>query len=433
MSFYQSGSAGNHVDLVRKLIAFLTADPDLVAAGQQWDILRSSGVAAISASSFLVNYEPWAAFKGPYHNHANGWSTAVGQHSDSWLEWEMMTPRDLDRISLLGSAAAADQSPNTFELQWYDELAAVWRTRHAWSGITWSANETKSWSLDPWPLYDVEGVPTDLSGAKSRWRIFVSTNNGNTSHTVILRVSLPEWQVSADFDHGRMGAVWLRAPGMTGLDPVYVNLQIYDRPTNDYYNVAITGTTGFVHDADFDNQPGALAALGLPLWNQPTPYWFAADGQHFSLVAKVDTSYLTAYAGKILPFGTPLQYPYPLLVAAPLGAASATRYSDASVNLPYKGNRSSMRLRGATGTWIQPLAWPYSTASTFRDTAGAYPLLPVTLYDASNTYGVLEGIHHVSGFSNNSENTVEIGAEEHLVVQDVRSIGINDYFSMRIA
>ncbi|NMG48944.1 hypothetical protein GO613_12620 [Azoarcus communis] len=431
MSVYQSGVAANHVDLVRKLVTFLTADPDLVAAGQQWDILRYSGVASISASSFLVNWEPWKAFKGPYHDHDNGWSTAVGQQAPAWIEFELMTPRDLTRLSLRGSATT-NQSPNTFELQWYDAVGEVWRTRQAWSGVTWSASETKSWTLDPWPMYDVEGVPTDLSGAKIRWRIAISANNGNTSSTVILRVTLPEWQVTADFNHGRMGAVWLRAPGMTGLDPVYVALQLYDRPTNDVYNVAITGATGFVNDADFDNQPGALTALGLPLWNQPIPYWFAANGQRFSLIAKVDTSYLTAYAGKILPFGTPLQYPYPLLIAAPLGSAAATRYSDASVNLPYKGNLSSMRLRGVNGTWIQPSAWPYSSGKSFRDTAGSYPLLPVTIYDSANTYGVLDGIHHVSGFSNVSENTVAVGTETHLVVQAVRSIGINDYFTMRI-
>ena len=134
----------------------------------------------------------------------------------------------------------------------------------------------------------------------------------------------------------RRPAAWLKAPGLTGFDPCYVNFQIYDRPTNDYYNLAVTGCTGFVGAAQFDDQPGALTALAIPLWNQPIAYWLAGNGQRVILSAKVDTAYLSAYAGKMLPFGTPQQYPYPLLIGAPLPAASATRslnhrYVDACV------------------------------------------------------------------------------------------------------
>ena len=134
----------------------------------------------------------------------------------------------------------------------------------------------------------------------------------------------------------------------------------------------------------------------------------------------------------MLPFGTPQQYPYPLLIGAPLPAASATRYSDSSVVLPYKGNRTTLKLRKNDGSWIQPLAWPYSKTTTFRDTAGAYPLLPVTLYDSANTYGVLDGVHFITGFGNAVESTVTVGAETHLVLQDVTRNGLGDFFTMRI-
>ena len=135
----------------------------------------------------------------------------------------------------------------------------------------------------------------------------------------------------------------------------------------------------------------------------------------------------------MLPFGTPQQYPYPLLIGAPLPSASGTRYSDGAVNLPYKGNRSTLKLRKNDGSWIQPLAWPYSKTTTFRDTNGAYPLLPVTLYDTSNTYGVLDGIHFITGFGNAVENTVAIDADSHVVLQDVTRNGLGDFFTMRTA
>jgi hypothetical protein len=55
------------------------------------------------------------------------------------------------------------------------------------------------------------------------------------------------------------------------------------------------------------------------------------------------------------------------------------------------------------------------------------------LYDTSNTYGVLDGVHFISGFGNAVENTVAIGAETHVVLQDVIRNGLSDFFTMRIA
>src|SRR5690606_32995667 len=332
----------------------------------------------------------------------------------------LVQPLDIERLRLLGSGTA-NQSPRDFTLQWSDD-GITWFDRKAFTGITWANNETKEFAID--------GASP---GAKSHWRIFVAANGGNTTSTVIRQVILPEWQLYQDFNHARRPAAWLKAPGMTGFDPCDVNPQLYDRPTNDYYNIAVSGCTGFVGAADFDNQPGALTSMALPVWNGPVPDWFAGNGQRVIVAAKVDTAYLSCYAGKMLPFGTPQQYPYPLLIGAPLPTASATRYSDSAVNLPYKGNRTTLKLRRSDGAWIQPLAWPYSKSTTFRDTNGAYPLLPITLYDTANTYGVLDGIHFITGFANAVENTVSIGAQTHVVLQDVIRNGLNDFFAMRIA
>lgn len=396
-----------------------------MGASERWQVLRYTGVSEINASSFLVNWEPWTAFKGPYGQHANGWACAVTQIANSWLSWKMVRPLDVTRLKLQGSATIT-QSPKDFKLQWSDD-GVTWVDRKAWAGITWTASEVKEFAVDG-----------TSPGARRYWRIFVTANNGDANHVVIQDVILPEFSFTADFDHSRRPAAWLKAPGMTGLDPVYINFQIYDRPTNDVYNLAVTGSTGFVGAADFDTQPGALAAMGFPLWNTSMPYWLSANGQRVVISAKVDTAYLSGYAGKMLTFGTPAQYPYPLVIAAPLATASLTRYSDASVSLPYKGARANMKLRKSDGTWVNPYAWPYTLAGggtpvTFRDTAGAYPLLPITLHDASNTYGVLDGVNFVTGFGNAVENTVTIGAETHTVLQDVTRNGLSDFHTMRTA
>lgn len=428
---YKTGIAANLDELFQTIVTFLTTE---LGAAENWTLLRHCGVFDITASSFVVNFEPWAAFKGSYHQHANGWATATGQPNNSWLHWKMVVARDNARFALTG-AATPSESPRDFSLEWWDAANATWRVRQAWTGITWGANERKDWTLDPWPLYDVGGVMTDLSGPKDEWRLFVTANNGSADRTYVQQVSLPEFFQTADFDYSRRPGAWLRAPGLTGLDPCFVTLQIYDRPTDDYYNIAISGATGFVDVAAIENQPGAIASLAIPLWNQPMTYWLAGNGQRFVLSAKVDTTILQCYAGKILPFGTPGQYPYPLMIAAPLSSAAGKRYSDASVALPFKGNRAQMRLRKSDGTWVNPFAWPYTATSvkTFRDTNGAYPLLPITLYDNDNTYGVLDGVRHISGFANALENTVAVGAETHIVLQDGVKNGISDFYAQRIA
>jgi len=401
----------------------ITTTVGVMPSAERWQVLRLTGVTNIQASSFQARWEPFAVFKGPYHNHANGWATATGQVTNQWLSWKMVNPLDITRLRLRGSATAS-QSPNTFTLQ-YSVDGVNWVDRKSWADITWAANETKEFAVD--------GVSP---GPQLYWRIFVASNNGNTSNIVIQQVLLPEFMFTADFNHSRRPASWLKAPGLTGLDPCFINFQLYDRPTDDYYNLALTGATGFIGAADFDNQPGAREALGLTLWNQPIKFWLSANGQRVILTAKVDTVYVSMYAGKINTYGTPGQYPYPLLLAGPLATASATRYSG-SIALPYKGNRGQMVLRDAGGVWRTPHAWPYTksygSTVTFRDVNGAYCLMPIVLHDNYNTYGTLDGLHFITGFGNAVENTLDIGGQEHVVLQDGALNGLADFFTQRIA
>lgn len=390
---------------------------------ERWEVIRYTGMTKISASSFLANYEPWTAFKGPYHNHANGWACALGAISNSWLKWKMVRPFDFTRISIQGSPTI-NESPKDFALQ-YSEDGVTWFDRTVWTGITWTASQTKELAI-------VGSSP----GPKLYWRIFITANNGNASYVRINAVNFPELSYTADFNYARRPAAWLKAPGLTGLDPCYVNTQLYDRPTDDYYNIAVTGATGFVGAANFDNQPGARSAMAVPMWNQPIAYWLSANGQRAILTAKIDTTYVQMYVGKIMTYGTPGQYPYPMLVAASLPSASASRYSAAAVNLPFKGNRSSMSLRSTSGAWINPYAWPYTKSSgtpdTFRPVNGEYSLLPISLHDSANTYGVLDGLQFITGFDNAVENTASVGPENWIVLQETIKNGLSDFYAQRI-
>ena len=121
-----------------------------------------------------------------------------------------------------------------------------------------------------------------------------------------------------------------------------------------------------------------------------------------------------------------------------LSGVPATRFSDTSHSMPYKGARTNFRMRFVDGAWKQVDTWPWNNgylagSTQLRDTNGTYPLLPVLLNDsAPNCYGELDGVHYISGFNNAVENTLLIGGVNYVVLQDVARTGFTDYIALRL-
>jgi hypothetical protein len=231
----------------------------------------------------------------------------------------------------------------------------------------------------------------------------------------------------------------LRGSGFTGTEEIFVGLRTYQDAAADYYNLCAAGFTGYVAGNTFDTQPGARLS-GIPAHNQRIDYWLTVNPQRIALAMKVGTPvYESAYVGKMLPYARPSQYPYPVVCAGMLNGAAATRFSDASHSMGYKGNTAAMGVRFNSGAWLQMHAWPWNNAalagatSQIRDTANNYPLMPVVLNDnAANVYGELDGIYQVTGFNNTVESTFTVGGKTYVVIQDVARTGFNDYYAMRL-
>lgn len=238
----------------------------------------------------------------------------------------------------------------------------------------------------------------------------------------------------------------MEAPGYVGPDgpvPAFIGIRTYQSVASDYYNLAVAGMTGYVSGNSFDTQPGIRIA-GVPAHNQRIDYWMTVNDRRLAFALKVGTPvYESAYLGYLLPYATPLQFPYPLVCGGMLNGTPATRFSDTNHGMPYKGNRTAFSLRFVSGSWIQPHAWPWGndfimnpTAATnfaMRPTGTYYPLLPVVLHDnATNVYGELEGIFAITGFDNAVENTLEIGGEDYVVIQDVYRTGFVDYYAIKL-
>lgn len=272
---------------------------------------------------------------------------------------------------------------------------------------------------------------------------YVDNSGGTLAHYKMLQVirdfaSANGWTVLRYDDVSANRELILKGAGLSGEEEIFVGFRTYQDANADYYNLLAGVFTGYVAGNSFDTQPGARLS-GVPAHNQRIDYWLTLNGQRIVLAMKVGTPvYESAYVGKCLPYGRPSQYPYPVVCGGMLTGAAATRFSDASHSMPYKGNRAGLGLRGNAG-WLQPYAYPwgnnYIAGSSFnlRDTGDVYHLLPVELHDnTANLWGALDGIFYISGFNNAVENTLTIGGATYVVIQDVARTGHTDYYAMRL-
>ena len=235
----------------------------------------------------------------------------------------------------------------------------------------------------------------------------------------------------------------MKAPGLSGLEEIFCGFRTYQNADADYYNLLAGGFTGYLAGNTFDTQPGARLS-GVPAHNNRIDYWIAVNGQRLALAMKVGTPvYESAYVGKMLAYARPSQYPYPIVCGGMLTGAAATRFSETTHSMPYKGNNARMGLRTNDG-WISPRCYPWgntqiagtasgSTDTNLRDTGENYSLLPVELHDnVANIWGALDGVYYISGFNNAVENTLTIGGVPYVVMQDVGRTGHTDYYALRL-
>lgn len=226
----------------------------------------------------------------------------------------------------------------------------------------------------------------------------------------------------------------LKGKGFTGNEEIYVGISTYQDASADYYNLSVVTFTGYVPSNGFYSQPGARSS-GVPAHNQRIDYWLTVNPQRIACCMKVGTPvYEHFYIGKFFPYARPSQYPYPIVCAGMLNGTPATRFSDSTHSMPYKGNRGNLGMRFNTGSYIQAECHPwgndYLTGSKqLRDTYNNYPLLSILLMDSSGVYGELDGIRHISGFNNVTENTC---GPDWVVFQDVWRTDFADYIALRL-
>lgn len=238
--------------------------------------------------------------------------------------------------------------------------------------------------------------------------------------------------------------------GLAGSDAIYVGTRMSETPASNQWAMEIRGFTGFDSNLAFTAQPGVSPIHTTLLWNQTHPYWIAVNGRRWTFTARVSTVYYGAYAGFILPYNLPSEYPYPLLIGGS-GTTTNTAWTDTSGTRSMywhpQGSQAAGSLRLPSGSWGSVteggnniVVWPnYQNNTTNANAAGEYmelietanageyPLFPMILCEnvqrtvprARVIHGELDGIYAVPGFNLSPEDTLSLGGDDYVVMQNI--------------
>jgi hypothetical protein len=226
------------------------------------------------------------------------------------------------------------------------------------------------------------------------------------------------------------------------------NVQTYSNPASDIYGFNLSGFTGYVSGNSFTDQPGASPLAGVSLINSGMTYWFVSNARRIAAVIKVSSVYEALYLGLIKPYATPGQYPYPLFVGGSTTGGTLSRWSSTSnahshyfnpqLNQQSKTQSASL-IRTPGGSW-QNLAYlnvsPYDAINfvplVLPSPGDYYALTSIIMFDGVSTYGEFDGLFHVTGFANASENIVSIDSSTYLVFQNVFRTSPDQYAALKL-
>jgi len=221
----------------------------------------------------------------------------------------------------------------------------------------------------------------------------------------------------------------LQGPGLAGTDQI--NVGIRSVAGADYGNWELRGYVAWNPALPFDGQYKQSNARYAMLMASAMRYWIVANGRRIVMVAKTGTHYEMMHLGLFLPYATPAQYQYPLLVAGSYD--HYVRYSDTTNRHSFTKRMFSQRSSNyytPAGDWkADPYIWPDNIGDMRECPDGSYPLLPVII----DGLGEIDGVYVVPGYNNASENTITVAGVNYLVVQNVSRTGYNDYSAVKLA
>ena len=218
----------------------------------------------------------------------------------------------------------------------------------------------------------------------------------------------------------------------------------------------------------FAEQAGSSPHVYFNTWQDDIPYWFYANSRRAIIGAKVNTSYVTLYAGLFLPFALPTEYLKPFFICGnypELATHDVANARNRMIADPGEGCAYYLNINASE--WLQvenhdssaaetsfergsvAFMWPHRTAivpasgSSSGWTAngflkirpnlfGEMPNWRCIIFDLQNQFaaGVLEGVYAAAGFNRVSEQEITAGAKTLRLFQNIFRSTARDFLAI---
>ncbi len=483
---YETGTVPNLKAAFEKLRSFLTSNTTLAAQtpSQVWQELAyiEDNVESASTNMALAKNDTiqqmLRAEPRLLPNHLEESSGADTEFSNfvggaSFIRWKLRTAKPVTKLRIKTSCNPQQiyYQLHAFRLQWSDD-DTNWTTVTTQTDLSWAQLEYKEWS--GWAA----------TGSHLYWRILVdSVATGETTGSLYLRQILC-WN-GTEIVNSSSSETYLKGPGLGGTDEIFIGFRTITEPIKSWYLIQVMGFTGHLSgELCCFNQPGSInIGTGSPflsLWDQPMSYWITGSGRRTVFTFKVSTLYESGYAGFILPYATPVQYPYPLAIGGTMCSGTFESYglkydlvnSGHSVFCMPRGNTyhytnetvepttdGTLFLLQPAGTWeaysngpggsgpsggseeivhrTMHCVLPHGNWSAklppLDCVGGGYLLQPHQLYHNGPLpacfMGELDGTRQISGQNNASENTGSYNGHNYIVFQNAYRTAKTEYWA----
>jgi hypothetical protein len=267
--------------------------------------------------------------------------------------------------------------------------------------------------------------------------------------------------------------LYLNAPGFGGTNQVYVNIVSENNSTSGYYGWKVMGALSYNANYGPESQAGTIGPVWFNTWDSTISYWMYCNDRRFIVVAKVNTSYISCYAGFFLPFATSGEYAHPLYVGGngfSLNAYSSSNTSNRMIADPGRytayyrtrnGSNVAVANHDNTGTTAidvldgaRAFMWPHATAAVYstlatssassldwarggltylvNNASGESVLIPCHIVNtAQNEFpGALEGVYAISGDSRSSEGTISTGGVTYRLFENIGRSTNRDFMAI---
>ena len=446
MAFARELAASSNIDYFEKLVTFLSTDPTLVAASENWEVVTppAKGIAEVA-------YEGVAPSAGKVE-------AVMDKNLSTYVNY----------LNLSGNQAGAVIVDFVIAME-----VRGWSVNNGaptslfidyWNGTTWVQvdSQTTTGGYDKFIF--------SSAGAWVRWR-FRWNDLGGSTGTKYFR----DWR----FYTGAMGveelpssaiSAALHGPGIVGYTRPYIELSLNQGTAGAYYNLLIRQGTyigGVV---------GNLSQRTVTrLTNGAMTYWIVANGRRVVSGVSFGGIFESFYAGLLLPYSPAKYLPYPAFIGGtspytnPKKTYASTnplirswfdpmpdmafaftsnstwitlenwRDSTTRKYSPYSGTAAWDTSAAETGAISPQIGTNYSKINTnaYINPPGTdstlFPLIPFFMDpQAPEIFGELEGCYWTPGRGMTSGDVITINSVDYVVFQAAHNTDFSAFFVLKM-